>query len=51
MNEELPPEPRKPEEYECCGRHCDPCIMDYYQRAMERWEKKVAEIKAQNKGE
>jgi len=46
MSKELPPKPRKPEEYECCGRHCDPCIMDYYYRAMERWEKKVAEIKA-----
>ena len=25
----------------CCHRGCDPCIFDYYDRALERWEAKV----------
>jgi hypothetical protein len=34
-----PPEP--PDPAECCGRGCDPCILDYYDRALTRWEEKV----------
>lgn len=25
----------------CCRRGCDPCIFDYYERALERWEDRV----------
>ncbi len=41
---ELPPKPKPPEPYECCERGCDPCVHDYYAKALARWEKRVAEI-------
>lgn len=34
----LPAPPYKPEPYECCGRGCAPCIFDYYQDALDRYE-------------
>ena len=40
----LPPKPTPPEPYECCERGCDPCVYDYYAKALARWEKRVAEI-------
>ncbi len=40
----LPPKPKPPEPYECCERGCDPCVHDYYAKALARWEKRVAEI-------
>jgi len=39
----FPAPPTQPEDYECCHRHCDPCIMDYYRVALERWKKRVQE--------
>jgi hypothetical protein len=33
-----PPPPPGPGE--CCGRHCDPCVWDYYERALERWRER-----------
>ncbi len=30
-----------PDEAECCHRHCEPCIFDYYTAALERWEARV----------
>ncbi len=30
--------PSKPSPEECCGRGCCPCIMDYYEDALERWK-------------
>jgi hypothetical protein len=39
--QELPPPPGKPLPYECCGRHCSPCIFDYYRDAMARWDQAV----------
>ncbi|MCG8324396.1 MAG: oxidoreductase-like domain-containing protein [Thiotrichales bacterium] len=41
---ELPPRPIEPEPAECCGRGCDPCIFTYYERALKKWEEKVAAI-------
>ncbi len=38
---DLPPPPREPEDAECCGRGCDPCIFDYYERALTRWRDRV----------
>jgi hypothetical protein len=37
----VPTPPFKPKDYECCGRGCSPCILDYYQDALERWEERV----------
>lgn len=39
----MPKPPVRPEPYECCGRHCSPCIMDYYSDALERWKARVRE--------
>ena len=27
--------------YECCKRHCDPCILDYWYEAMDRWRERI----------
>ena len=43
-SKQLPPRPVEPDPYECCGRGCDPCIFDYYAKALARWEQRVAEI-------
>lgn len=37
----LPPKPEPPHPDSCCGRGCDPCIFDYYERALARWEEAV----------
>ena len=33
----LQPLPRRPVRGECCERLCDPCVWDYYERALDRW--------------
>jgi hypothetical protein len=38
-----PRPPEKPTPEECCGRGCCPCIMDYYEDALERWRRLVSE--------
>ncbi|HUO23997.1 MAG TPA: oxidoreductase-like domain-containing protein [Caulobacteraceae bacterium] len=37
----VPPPPEAPDPAECCGRGCDPCIFDYYDRALRRWEDQI----------
>ncbi len=39
----LPRPPTRPHEDECCHRGCEPCIFDYYDRAVARWEAIVRE--------
>lgn len=41
---ELPPKPKEPEPHECCGQGCEPCVFDYYERALERWKRKVDKL-------
>lgn len=45
---ELPPgvprPPTPPDPQTCCQRGCDPCIMDYYDRALIRWEDRVTAL-------
>ncbi|WP_293452177.1 oxidoreductase-like domain-containing protein [Phenylobacterium sp.] len=41
MTADYPRPPDKPEAWECCGRGCCPCIFDYYEDALERWEARV----------
>jgi hypothetical protein len=36
-----PKPPPKPDDAECCHRHCEPCIFDYYDVAIERWKGRV----------
>jgi hypothetical protein len=40
----FPAPPTKPDPAECCDRGCDPCIFDYYDRALERWKAKVRQM-------
>ena len=37
----VPRRPTKPDPMECCRRGCDPCVFDYYDTAMVRWEARV----------
>lgn len=41
MADAVPRPPERPDEEMCCRRGCDPCIFDYYERALERWEARV----------
>jgi hypothetical protein len=40
----LPPPPVEPPAAECCGRGCDPCIYDYYEKALNRWNEKYQTV-------
>lgn len=42
----LPPEPRQPEESECCGQGCRSCVHDIYKQELLIWQKKCMEVKA-----
>ena len=42
----LPQLPYRPVAGECCGRGCQPCVWDYYERALEGWRERVNESKA-----
>lgn len=44
----LPKKPVKPDSSECCGRDCENCVYVYYEKALKRWEAKVAKIKSQS---
>lgn len=46
-DQELPPEPREPDMSECCQRNCGNCVFVYYEKALERWRKKVEKLKSQ----
>ena len=37
----LPRPPEKPDPQTCCQRGCYPCIFDYYDTALERWEVRI----------
>lgn len=43
---DLPRPPTRPHEDECCRRGCDPCIFDYYERALDRWCERVRTLGA-----
>jgi len=38
---DIPKPPDRPHEDECCHRGCSPCIMDYYEDALERWRERL----------
>lgn len=37
----VPKPPFRPKDHECCNRGCEPCILDYYDIALERWEARI----------
>ena len=39
-----PRPPDRPDEGECCNRGCCPCIFDYYEDAVIRWEAMVRRL-------
>jgi len=41
-----PPKPREPDLSECCQRNCVNCVFVYYERALDRWKKKIEELEA-----
>ena len=38
---QLPKPPELPDPQSCCQRGCTPCIFDYYDTALERWEVRI----------
>ena len=38
---QLPKPPELPDPQSCCQRGCTPCIFDYYDTALERWEGRI----------
>jgi hypothetical protein len=32
------PPPLAPDIRECCAANCDPCIFDFYEKALARWQ-------------
>ena len=50
-DEDPPPVPPvRPENDECCGGGCVPCIFDLYEEARERYEAALAAWKARHPG-
>ena len=41
--DDLPRPPDRPDPEMCCGRGCCPCIFDYYDDALARWQALVRE--------
>ena len=44
-----PQPPRAPEQWECCGSGCEPCVYDLYWEAMERYERALQEWQVRRK--
>jgi hypothetical protein len=36
-----PLEPPRPEDYECCGNGCEPCVFDLHAQAVDRWRSEM----------
>ncbi|HXR56425.1 MAG TPA: oxidoreductase-like domain-containing protein [Casimicrobiaceae bacterium] len=43
-----PVAPRRPDNDECCGGGCNPCIFDAYEDARERYENALAAWRARH---
>ena len=41
--DDLPRPPERPDPESCCGRGCCPCIFDYYDDALARWQALIRE--------
>lgn len=49
-DEGLPPRPQPPRDEDCCRGGCLLCVFDLYERDLERWEERVAQIRAEREG-
>ena len=45
-DQELPPRPPPPRDEDCCRSDCPMCVFNLYDRELERWQERVAEILA-----
>jgi hypothetical protein len=40
----LPAKPKEPQDYECCGSGCRPCVWDVYEKKKEIYDEGINEI-------
>ena len=50
VDEDLPSRPQPPRDEDCCRGGCLLCVFDLYERDLERWEERVAQILAERAG-
>jgi len=41
MKETQHEKPRQPEDWECCGSGCSPCVWDHYYEELEAWRQSL----------
>ncbi|RDI99882.1 hypothetical protein DVT68_03375 [Dyella solisilvae] len=46
-----PTRPQRPDDEDCCGQGCVPCIFDLYDEAMGRYREELAAWKERHPGE
>jgi hypothetical protein len=49
--ENVPPKPRKPNDWECCGSGCCPCVWDIFERDLEIHDRAVTRLSEKIIGE
>ncbi|MCW9051297.1 MAG: oxidoreductase-like domain-containing protein [Motiliproteus sp.] len=49
MSDTLLEKPTRPEDWECCGGGCSPCVWDNYYADMERWQQQQKAQAEKNK--
>lgn len=42
---EIPVEPQKPLDSDCCGTGCVPCVFDIYEQEMKIWKAECRKVK------
>ncbi|WP_236585497.1 oxidoreductase-like domain-containing protein [Dyella sp. EPa41] len=50
-NDPPPTRPQRPDDEDCCGQGCVPCIFDLYDEAMGRYREALAAWKERHPGE
>lgn len=45
----LPPRPEEPQESDCCGGGCNPCVFDIYRLQLVEWERECSEVLHDNR--
>ena len=43
---DLPDPPEKPQDSDCCGSGCIPCVFDIYEEEMSKWRRECDKIKS-----
>ncbi|WP_232821085.1 oxidoreductase-like domain-containing protein [Dyella sp. C11] len=47
-NDPPPTPPQRPDDEDCCGQGCVPCIFDFYDEAMGKYREELAAWKARH---